>query len=145
MTKSPSGKRVSRRHLAAAVVAVSLAVVPLEADALRSDMAADPLWALSPVEAAALVVGIPPDQLRTEVERTADRSARPVMETLLKRIDAAARDQLERLATAGPSTIEAATALIERYHAVRAVLVAQAWGDVPLHLQMARRTADDLD
>jgi hypothetical protein len=134
---------VSGRHPAAAVVAVSLAAVPLEADALPSDTAVDPLWALSPVEAAALVVGIPPDQLRTEGESTAHSSARPVMETLLERIDADARDQLERLATADPSTIEAATALIERYDAIRAVLVAQAWGDLPLHFQMARRTADD--
>lgn len=143
MTKTPSGKRLSGRHLAAAVVAVSLAAVPLEADALPPDTAVDPLWALSPVEAAALVVGIPSDQLRTEVESTAHSSAQPVMETLLERIDSAARDQLERLAAADASTIEAATALNERYHAVRAVLVAQAWGDVPLHFQMTRRTADD--
>lgn len=143
MIRSPSCKRVSGRHLAAAVVVVSLAAVPLEADALRSDTAIDPLWALSPVEAAALVVGGPPDQLRTEVERAARSSARPVTETLLERIDAAARDQLERLAIAGTSTIEAATALIERYDAVRAVLVAQEWGDVPLHFQMAHQTADE--
>jgi hypothetical protein len=143
MTKTPSGKRLSGRHLAAAVVAMSLAAVPLEADAHPSDTGVDPLWAMSPVEAAALVVRIPPDQLRTEVENTAHSSAQPVMETLLERIDTAAREQLEDLATADSSTMEAATVLLERYKAVRAVLVAQAWGDVPLHFQMTRQTADD--
>ena len=89
--------------------------------------------AVSPIETAAVVVGLPVEQLRAEIDASANSTQRPVLDVLLERVEYATLDQLGRVPGAGdidgPTPSEAATALIEGHNAARAILIAQAWGD----------------
>jgi hypothetical protein len=91
-------------------------------------------WCTStPVDVAGSIVAIPAAQLRTEVDRAVHSTDRPALDVLLERVERATLDELSRLPGAGdlegPSPAGAAADLIDRHDAVRAVLVAHAWGE----------------
>jgi hypothetical protein len=123
-----------RRLIAMAVITIPLAAATVSADATaQSAPSTISPCAKSPIETATVVLALPLTQLRAEIDASANSTERPVLDVLLQRVEFATLDQLSRLPGAGdidgPTPADAATALIDRYNATRAILIAQAWGD----------------
>ena len=122
-----------RRHLVTAAIGVSLAAATISTSTSAQHEPGSESWcASSPVEVASLVIGVPPEQLRAEVDAGVHDTVLSSFDVLLVRVDLAMLDQLSRLPGAGDMTgppSDAMTDLIDRHNAVHAVLLAQTWGE----------------